>query len=108
MNNKLELQKVKNNIKELQEEQKSYEKELQQLENRQKEIEKKEKIKKKNLRTKRLVERGAILEKYLEIYGEEYSNKEIENIIFRMINTNECRRIVAEIKANKNLKSEGN
>lgn len=55
MNNKLELQKVKNNIKELQEEQKSYEKELQQLENRQKEIEKKEKIKKKNLRTKRLV-----------------------------------------------------
>lgn len=81
---------------------------MRQLENRQKEIEKKERIKKKNLRTKRLVERGVTLEKYLEIDGEVYSNKEIENIIFRMINTNECRRIITEIKTNKNLKSEGN
>lgn len=54
--------------------------EIDQLKNRKKEVLAQEKIRARKLRTKRLIERGAILEQYIED-AEHYTNDEVQEIV---------------------------
>ena len=74
-----ELQDTKDKIKSLQEEQENYEKQLVQFKNRERKIRKIISNKERKKRTCRLIERGAILESFIEGASEK-SNEEIKDI----------------------------
>ena len=64
MNNKTELEKVKAEIESKKEE--KYEKQLSQLKNQEKKLKKRASLEERKKRTHRLIERGAILESFIE------------------------------------------
>ncbi|WP_206672244.1 DUF3847 domain-containing protein [Roseburia faecis] len=64
MNNKTELEKVKAEIESKKEE--KYEKQLSQLKNQEKKLKKMASLEERKKRTHRLIERGAILESFIE------------------------------------------
>lgn len=64
MNNKTELEKVKAEIESKKEE--KYEKQLSQLKNQEKKLKKMASLEERKKRTYRLIERGAILESFIE------------------------------------------
>lgn len=79
MDTKTELKKVKTEIEGKQEEKEKYEKKLDQLQNREKQLKKMASLKERKKRTHRLIERGAILESFID-NAEEKSNEEIKNL----------------------------
>ena len=66
MNNKTELEKVKAEIESKKEEKEKYEKQLYQLKNKEKKLKKMASLEERKKRTNRLIERGAILESFIE------------------------------------------
>lgn len=80
MDNKTELEKVKAEIESKQEEKEKYEKKLVQLQNREKELKRMASIKERKKRSHRLIERGAILESFIEGASDK-SNEEIKDIL---------------------------
>jgi hypothetical protein len=74
------LQETKSKIKSLQEEQEVCEKKLLQLKNRERKIRKTISNEERKKRTHRLIERGAILESFIEGASEK-SNEEIKDIL---------------------------
>ena len=80
MDNKTELEKVKAEIESKQEEKEKYEKKLVQLQNREKELKKMASLKERKKRNHRLIERGAILESFIEGASGK-SNEEIKGIL---------------------------
>lgn len=83
MDNKTELQKVKAEIESKQEQKETYEKKLVQLQNREKQLKKMASIKERKKRNHRLIERGAILESFVEGASDK-SNEEIKNILQKL------------------------
>ena len=83
MANKVNLQKIKSEIETKQAELEKYEKKIVQLENREKQIKKIASIEGRKKRTHRLIERGAILESFIEGASEK-SNEEIKGILQRI------------------------
>ena len=82
MANKVNLQKIKSEIETKQAELEKYEKKIVQLKNREKQIKKMASIEGRKKRTHRLIERGAILESFIEGASEK-SNEEIKEILQR-------------------------
>ena len=82
MANKVILQKIKSEIETKQAELEKYEKKIVQLKNREKQIKKMASIEGRKKRTHRLIERGAILECFIEGASEK-SNEEIKEILQR-------------------------
>lgn len=82
MDNKTELEKVKAEIESKQEEKEKYERRLVQLQNREKELKKMASLKERKKRDHRLIERGAILESFIEGASEK-TNEEIKDILQR-------------------------
>lgn len=80
MDNKTELEKMKAEIESKQEEKEKYEKKLVQLQNREKELRKMASLKERKKRNHRLIERGAILESFIEGASGK-SNEEIKVIL---------------------------
>lgn len=80
MDNKTELEKMKAEIESKQEEKEKYEKKLVQLQNREKELRKMASIEERKKRNHRLIERGAILESFIEGASDK-TNEEIKNIL---------------------------
>ena len=80
MDNKTELEKMKAEIESKQEEKEKYEKKLVQLQNREKELRKMVSLKERKKRNHRLIERGAILESFIEGASGK-SNEEIKGIL---------------------------
>ena len=80
MDNKTELEKMKAEIESKQEEKEKYEKKLVQLQNREKELRKMASLKERKKRNHRLIERGAILESFIEGASRK-SNEEIKGIL---------------------------
>ena len=80
MDNKTELEKMKAEIESKQEEKEKYEKKLVQLQNREKELKKMASLKERKKRNHRLIERGAILESFIEGASGK-SNEEIKGIL---------------------------
>ena len=74
------LQEVQEQISELQEEKEKYEKKLAQLRNREKQLKKMASLKERKKRNHRLIERGAILESFIEGANEK-TNEEIKGIL---------------------------
>ena len=66
MNNKTELEKVKAEIESKKEEKEKYEKQLSQLKNQEKKLKKMASLEERKKRTHRLIERGAILESFID------------------------------------------
>ena len=83
MDSKTELEKVKAEIESKQEEKEKYERKLVQLQNREKELRKMVSLKERKKRNHRLIERGAILESFIEGASGK-SNEEIKGI-FRKV-----------------------
>lgn len=75
-----ELQEVKQTIKKLENEREETEKKIQQLDNQVKRIMKQDKEKERRQRTKRLIERGAILESVID-NAVGFSNDEIQRLV---------------------------
>ena len=82
MANKVNLQKIKSEIETKQAELEKYEKKIVQLKNRKKQIKRMASIEGRKKRTHRLIERGAILESFIEGASEK-SNEEIKEILQR-------------------------
>ena len=80
MDNKTELEKMKAEIESKQEEKEKYEKKLVQLQNREKELRKMASLKERKKRNHRLIERGAILESFIEEASDK-TNEEIKEIL---------------------------
>ena len=80
MDNKTELEKMKAEIESKQEEKEKYEKKLVQLQNREKELKKMASLKERKKRNHRLIERGAILESFIEGASGK-NNEEIKGIL---------------------------
>lgn len=80
VDNKTELEKVKAEIESKQEEKEKYEKKLIQLQNREKELKRMASLKERKKRSHRLIERGAILESFIEGASDK-SNEEIKDIL---------------------------
>lgn len=80
MDTKTELEKVKAEIESKQEEKEKYEKKLAQFQNREKELKKMACFKERKKRNHRLIERGAILENFIERASEK-NNEEIKEIL---------------------------
>ena len=80
MANKVNLQKIKSEIETKQAELEKYEKKIVQLKNREKQIKKMASIEGRKKRTHRLIERGAILESFIDRASEK-SNEEIKEIL---------------------------
>ena len=80
MDNKTELEKVKAEIESKQEEKEKYEKKLSQLKNQEKKLKRIASIEERKKRNHRLIERGAILESFIEGASEK-SNEEIKDIL---------------------------
>ena len=79
-----ELQKLKSEIKLKENELEKYEKKLVQLKNQEKKIRKQASFEERKKRNHRLIERGAILESFIEGASEK-SNQEIKAILQRVI-----------------------
>ena len=84
--NRTELQKVKSEIELKENELEKYEKKLVQLKNQEKKIRKQASLEERKKRNHRLIERGAILESFIEGASEK-TNGEIKDILQRT-----CRR----------------
>jgi hypothetical protein len=80
MNSLDELSRVKNEINDLSKKKETYESKLIQLKNQGKKLEKTASIKERKKRTHRLIERGAILESFIED-ASELSGAEIKAIL---------------------------
>ena len=80
MNSLDELSRVKNEINDLSKKKETYENKLIQLKNQGKKLEKTASIKERKKRTHRLIERGAILESFIED-ASELSGSEIKAIL---------------------------
>ena len=80
MDNKTELEKVKAEIESKQEEKEKYEKKLAQLKNQEKKLKRMASIAERKKRNHRLIERGAILESFIEGASEK-ANEEIKDIL---------------------------
>ena len=80
--NRTELQKVKSKIELKENELEKYEKKLVQLKNQEKKIRKQASLEERKKRNHRLIERGAILESFIEGASEK-SNQEIKAILQR-------------------------
>ena len=72
--------------------------EIEQLKNRKKEVLAQEKNRARKLRTKRLIERGAILEQYIED-AEHYTNDEVQEIVRYALNTPYVREYIRKLRA---------
>lgn len=80
MNNKTELEKVKAEIESKREEKEKYKKKLSQLKNQEKKIRKRASLEERKKKNHRLIERGVILESFIE--GEsDKTNEEIKEIL---------------------------
>ncbi|ASW49837.2 TPA: DUF3847 domain-containing protein [Streptococcus suis] len=79
MDNKINLQKIQSEIEAKQAELEKYEKKMVQLKNQEKQIKKMASIEGRKKRTHRLIERGAMLESFIEGASEK-SNEEIKEI----------------------------
>ncbi|CYU63353.1 DUF3847 domain-containing protein [Streptococcus suis] len=79
MDNKINLQKIQSEIEAKQAELEKYEKKMVQLKNQEKQIKKMASIERRKKRTHRLIERGAMLESFIEGVSEK-SNEEIKEI----------------------------
>lgn len=75
-----ELENVIKEISEKEEEKEKYDRQLKQLLNREKKLKRQISQEERKKRTHRLIERGAILESFIE-GAEEKSNEEIKNIL---------------------------
>lgn len=82
MGNKINLQIVKSEIELKENELEKCEKKLVQLKNQEKKIRKRASLKERKKRNHRLIERGAILESFIEGASEK-SNEEIKSILQR-------------------------
>lgn len=80
MYNNTDLEKIKEKIESKREEKEKYEKKLTQLKNQEKQIKKMASIEGRKKRTHRLIERGAMLESFIEGASEK-SNEEIKEIL---------------------------
>lgn len=80
MDNKTELEKMKAEIESKQEEKEKYEKKLAQLKNQEKKLKRMASIAERKKRNHRLIERGAILESFIEGASEK-TNEEIKDIL---------------------------
>ena len=78
--NRTELQKVKSEIELKENELEKYEKKFVQLKNQEKKIRKQARLEERKKRNHRLIERGAILESFIEGASEK-SNEEINDIL---------------------------
>ena len=78
--NRTELKKVKSEIELKENELEKYEKKLVQLKNQEKKIRKQVRLEERKKRNHRLIERGAILESFIEGASEK-SNEEINDIL---------------------------
>lgn len=76
--------------------------EIDQLKNRKKEVLAQEKIRARKLRTKRLIERGAILEQYIED-AEHYTNDEVQEIVTYALNTPYAREYIRKLRDTSGL-----
>jgi hypothetical protein len=76
----------------------SIEEQIAQLENRRKELIQKNKADERKARTKRLIERGAILESLIES-AESYSNAQIQAFLQATVQTDFARKALARVKA---------
>lgn len=83
MDSKTELEKVKAEIESKQEEKEKCEKKLAQLKNQEKQLKRMASIKERKKRNHRLIERGAILESFIEGASDK-SNEEIKNILQKL------------------------
>lgn len=77
------LQEVQEQITELEEEKEKYEKKLSQLKNQEKKIRKRASLEERKKRNHRLIERGAILESFIEGASDK-SNGEIKDILQKL------------------------
>lgn len=68
---------------------------IKQLKNELKKIKKQDILKERKDRTKRLIERGAILEKIIS-YATEFSNEEIQNLLMEVFNLPDAKAIIDE------------
>ena len=80
MDKKTELEKVKAEIESKQEQKEKYENKLAQLKNQEKKLKRMASIAERKKRNHRLIERGAILESFIEGASEK-SNEEINDIL---------------------------
>lgn len=80
MDNKIELQKIQQEIESKNAEKEKYEKKLAQLKNREKKLKRMASIQERQQRTHRLIERGAMLESFIEGANEK-TNDEIMTIL---------------------------
>ena len=87
MNSLDELSRVKNEINDLSKKKETYENKLIQLKNQGKKLEKTASIKERKRRTHRLIERGAILESFIED-ASELSGPEIKAILEKVFSKN--------------------
>lgn len=87
MNSLDELSRVKNEINDLSKKKETYENKLIQLKNQGKKLEKTASIKERKKRTHRLIERGAILESFIED-ASELSGSEIKSILEKVFSKN--------------------
>jgi hypothetical protein len=87
MNSLDELSRVKNEINDLSKKKETYENKLIQLKNQGKKLEKTASIKERKKRTHRLIERGAILESFIED-ASELSGSEIKAILEKVFSKN--------------------
>ena len=76
--------------------------EIEQLKNRKKEVLAQEKNRARKLSTKRLIERGAILEQYIED-AEHYTNDEVQEIVRYALNTPYAREYIRKLRATSGL-----
>lgn len=80
MDNKTELEKIKAEIESKEEEKEKYKKKLSQLKNQEKKLKRMASIEERKKRNHRLIERGAILESFIEGASDK-TNEEIKNIL---------------------------
>ncbi|WP_415750763.1 DUF3847 domain-containing protein [Erysipelothrix rhusiopathiae] len=80
MYNKRELEKIKAEIESKEEEKQKYEKKLEQLKNQEKKLKRMVSLEERKKRNHRLIERGAILESFIEGASDK-TNEEIKDIL---------------------------
>lgn len=97
-----ELQEVRQTIKELENEREETDKKIQQLDNQVKRILKQDKEKERRQRTKRLIERGAILESAIE-NAVGFSNDEIQQLVQFAFQNEQVQAKIKEILQEKVL-----
>lgn len=80
MDNKTELEKIKAEIESKEEEKEKYKKKISQLKNQEKKLKRMASIEERKKQNHRLIERGAILESFIEGASDK-TNEEIKNIL---------------------------